>query len=65
MAGSGDLGRMRSVRVECYVWGWTFRGLPGPRLGFLLGGSAERVQRIGSSSSHTLEKVGDFGSHSS
>ncbi len=28
-----------------------FRGLPGPRLGFFLGGSAEGVQRIGSSSS--------------
>ena len=49
MAGSGDSGRMRSVRVECYVRGYhVYRGLPGPRLGFLLGGSAEGVQRIGS-----------------
>ena len=38
MAGTGDLGRMRSVRVECYVRGYhVYRGLPGPRLGFLLG----------------------------
>ncbi len=29
----------------------TFQGLPGPRLGFFLGGSAEGVQQIGSGSS--------------
>jgi len=51
MAGSGDLGRMRSVG------GWTFQGLPGPHLGFLLGGSAEGVQRIGSGSSTRLKKL--------
>ena len=50
MAGSGDSGRMRSVG------GWTFRGLPGPRLGFL-GGSAEGVQRIGSGSSTCSKKL--------
>ena len=36
--------------------GWTFRGLPGPGLGFL-GGSAEGVQRIGSGSSTRLKKL--------
>jgi len=34
-----------------------YRGLPGPRLGFLLGGSAEGVQRIGSGSSTRLKKL--------
>ncbi len=34
----------------------TFRGLPGPRLGFFLGGSAEGVQRIGSGSSTRSKK---------
>jgi len=50
-AGSGDSGRMRSVG------GWTFRGLPGPHLGFLLGGSAEGVQRIGGGSSTRSKKL--------
>ena len=50
-AGSGDSGRMRSVG------GWTFRGLPGPRFGFLLGGSTEGVQRIGSGSSTRSKKL--------
>jgi len=61
MAGSGDSGRMRSVRVECYVQRYHVyhdgRGLPGPRLGFLLGGSAEWVQRIGSGSSTRSKKL--------
>jgi len=34
-----------------------YRGLPGPRLGFLLGGSAEGVQRIGSGSSTRSKKL--------
>ena len=56
MAGSGDSGRMR---VECHVRGYhaLYRGLPGPRLGFLLGGSAEGVQRIGSGSSTRSKKL--------
>ena len=58
MAGSGDSGRMRSVQVECYVRGYhVYRGLPGPRLGFLLGGSAEGAQRIGSGSSTRSKKL--------
>ena len=114
MAGSGDSGRMRSVRVECYVRGYhvyqriwnPFVGevaiavreernthdryavaileedtccsvghlpreiskecvyflkmggtIKGPRLGFLLGGSAEGVQRIGSGSSTCSKKL--------
>ena len=52
MAGSGDSRRMRSVRGY-----HVYRGLPGPRLGFLLGGSAEGVQRIGSGSSTRLKKL--------
>jgi len=35
----------------------TFRGLPGSCLGFLLGGSAEGVQRIGSGSSTRSKKL--------
>jgi len=55
MAGSGDSGRMR---VECHVRGYhVYRGLPGPRLCFLLGGSAEGVQRIGSGSSTRSKKL--------
>ena len=58
MAGSGDSGRMRSVRVECYVRRYhVYRGLPGPRLGFLLGGSAAGVQQIGSGSSTRSKKL--------
>ena len=58
MAGSGDLGRMRSVRVECYVQRYhVYRGLPGLRLGFLLGDSAEGVQRIVSGSSTRSKKL--------
>ena len=37
--------------------GWTFRGLSGPNLGFLLGGSAEGVQQIGSGSSTRSKKL--------
>ena len=55
MAGSGDSGRMR---VECYVRGYhVYRGLPRPRLCFLLGGSAEGVQQIGSGSSTRSKKL--------
>ena len=58
MAGSGDSRRMRSVRVESYVRGYhVYRGLPGPCLGFLLGGSAEGVQRTGSGSSKRSKKL--------
>jgi len=34
-----------------------YRGLPGPRLSFMLGGSAEGVQRIGSGSSTRSKKL--------
>ena len=58
MAGSGGSGRRRSVRVECYVRGYhVYRGLPGPCLCFLLDGSAEGVQRIGSGSSTRSKKL--------
>ena len=55
MAGSGDSGRMR------FVGGWTFRGLPGPRLDFLGGSSCRRGPANWKRFIHTLEKVGGFG----
>jgi len=46
----------REISKECFYFLKMGGAIKGPRLGFLLGGSAEGVQRIGS---------GDFGSHNS
>ena len=51
-------GKNKICLSGCYVRGYrVYRGLPGLCLGFLLGGSAEGVQRIGSGSSTRLKKL--------